>query len=542
MAPPSQGLPAFELLNLPPQSRVHQRLFFLIGRVREGENGDSQNSSTRPDGFVEVRAFEDRPTRLAFPQCSWEVNSTWFKALVPLTVGPNRVRLVHQWSIGRPSEVEAELNLFYEPLTRPPLQLVILAAKDSPAWSTLAQGISPSRKGQHDAANAKSTTTELAAPTLGTVPPSRFSGFIEKAKNKFDRAPEASPSAISAPSPNQHGLIDAPPRWGRDKPVRGGLTEVKQRFALQALTRQAFHGEQMYRQGFGHRTFSLEEVQDCAHPGADGFLDLASLPIVHVLRSEHSLREFRDADNAQQFKGAKSGGAMHSFAGEALSKADFWRRCAPGSAVGVLILDSTWDPCSSLLQAHAAVGSHGGLAQGSLSHGVMGSHWLWACPSDLNKVTLAFLDQEATNTRYCCNDLGEGRTVSLTINIGSGAMIHEVGHAFDNPHWPSGIMARSYIEWNRAFMTRETHSLRGGSRALKPITPGIDSKENHLHRCQGIRVRLHPAYALPDDPQPSYRRNLSWQEWVKMEPTMYPTSRGLSLSLAAGIANVVIEV
>ncbi|CAO1622095.1 unnamed protein product [Parajaminaea phylloscopi] len=543
MAPVAQAEPSIEALNLPPRRTVFQRLFLLVGRLQGGDASHLRGSQRGPDGFIEVQtAAQDGPHRPTFPPGQWEVNACWFKALVPLVRGPNSVRLTHRWADGQPSGASLQLEIFYDATPRPPLHLVILAAKDSPAWSPTAQGAAGRDQRMSEApATSSATSAQSAAPTIPPVPPGELSGFFGRARNKIDRA-LGGISLSSTGSPDRPALVDTPPGWRRDRLLGGGLAEVKRRFALQALTWQAFHAEQMHRQGFGHRTFLLEEKDEGQISLGGQYLDLPSLPHVHVLRSEHTLHEFRDANNAQQHRGASNGGAMHAFAGEALEKEDFWRSGLPGSAIAVLVLDSMWDPASSLLRGHAAVGSHGGLAQGRLSHGVMGSHWLWACPSSLEEVTPAFLDEEPTDARHCCNDLGEGRTVSLTINIGSGAMIHEVGHAFDNPHWPSGIMSRGYIEWNRAFMTRETHSLRGGARILKPITPENDSQENHLHRCQAIRARLHPSYAFPDDPLPVYRGNRSWDEWVNLEPSLSPTAQGILCGSDAGIAKIVVEV
>lgn len=536
---PTQASPGIQLLNLPPDGTVHQRLFLLVGQAAGGGPGDSQQKPNGPDGYIDVQVTS-QSSRDSFAPVQWEVNGTWFKALVPLFRGDNVVTLTHRWSDGQASGITSSLHLLNKDFPRAPLHLVILAASDSKVWSKLADGV-PAQSSSPATPSATAVGSSAAPiPTLPPAPQRGLGGFLGKAREKLDRALASQPS--HGEGSEQPALVDTPPGWRRDRILEGGLREIKRRFALQALTWQAFHAEQMYRQGFGHRTFPLEEEDDMHSTAPGSFVDLPSLPRVHVLRSAHSVSEFRAADNAQQHKGAKNGGAMHSFAGEALNKVDFWRSCPPGSAVAVMILDTTWDPSANLLRAHAAVGSHGGLRTGTLNHGVMGSHWLWACPSSLNEVTPAFLDAESTDSSHCCNDLGEGRTVALTINIGSGAMIHEAGHALDNPHWPSGIMARGYIEWNRAFMTRETHSLRGGARTVKPISPSNDSQENHLHRCQAIRARLHPSYARPTDPTPVHRGDRPWDEWVQLEPSLSPTAQGINVFAAAGIAKIVVDV
>lgn len=156
---------------------------------------------------------------------------------------------------------------------------------------------------------------------------------------------------------------------------------------------------------------------------------------------------------------------MMDFAQEALSDPSL-PPLLRQSPIAVLILDSTWDASMQLLRGHAAIGMGG---PGRLSLGVMGSHWLWSAPSSLSDVTRAFLDEEQTDETCCVNDLRECGTAWETLNIGSGAWMHEVGHALNNPHWPSGVMARGYVEFNRAFMTREGRSSRTGSRGVRPI-------------------------------------------------------------------------
>ena len=138
MAPTGQGQ-RIELLNLPSSGVVHQRLFLLCGRVYSGTPRDAQANPNGPDGFVDIDLARSNggPT---FGAHSWEVNATWFKALVPLVPGNNRLRIAHRWADQQqPSGVTLEFGLTYKPkLDRPPLHLVIVAAKDSPAWPSMA--------------------------------------------------------------------------------------------------------------------------------------------------------------------------------------------------------------------------------------------------------------------------------------------------------------------------------------------------------------------------------------------------------------------
>jgi len=129
----------------------------------------------------------------------------------------------------------------------------------------------------------------------------------------------------------------------------------------------------MRRHQLGSRTFSLDDTASDPTPKSNSSLrEIEHLPKIHILKSRHTLKEFRDPNNAQQFKGARNGGAMHQFAMEALSNPSVPRELHQ-SPVAVLVLDTTYDPNMKLLRAHAAVGSGGA---GQTSIGCMGSGWL----------------------------------------------------------------------------------------------------------------------------------------------------------------------
>lgn len=99
---------------------------------------------------------------------------------------------------------------------------------------------------------------------------------------------------------------------------------------------------------------------------------------------------------------------MFDFASEAVQEAA--RNGSPllmHSPVAVLVLDTRWDARMGLLKAHAALGGGG---PGQLSQGVCGSHWMFSTPSSLQDVTRAFINEERTDERHCCNDLNEGGT------------------------------------------------------------------------------------------------------------------------------------
>jgi hypothetical protein len=107
--------------------KVHQKTLLIYGQI-----GDPAQYAI--DGTVTVNHHQD-----GFPPISWPVCDSHFKALVHLTPGPNRLRFdftaAKRPSNANPSPVHTSLiNINMLPLdSAPPLQLVILLGKDSPA-------------------------------------------------------------------------------------------------------------------------------------------------------------------------------------------------------------------------------------------------------------------------------------------------------------------------------------------------------------------------------------------------------------------------
>lgn len=517
--------------NVSNRETVYQRLLLVLGFV-EGFSA--------PEGTLLVTASDPQGGQGKYDPHVWQVNHGHFKALVPLSPGPNELTFqlfgtpfTHAsqilsyaahgqvWEQREPSVVQQSLSVWYQrDRGTPPLHLAILVARDSPAL------------------RAPDAQARSASQGYGSGP-----GLLTKLGRKVADRTAASVKGGTGLLSDQAGpraLVDAPPGEQRERLRQ--LGEVQRRFALQAYLWQAFHAEQMHRMGLGRRTFSLDDGAADDSPAVAGRRrDVGEYARVHILVSEHSVREFLEPDNAQQYPNAKNGGAMHTFAREALSSPQCPRtiRDNLSGPVAVLILDTQWDPSMPLLRAHAAVGS---ADPGGLSFGVMGSHWIWAAPAALDAVTEAMQNYAQTDERYCVNDLKECDYAFETLNIGSGAFLHEVGHALNNPHWPHGIMLRGYVEWNRAFMTREgARSKRHspGEQNVNPITPANDSGMNHLHRLQAVRGRWHPTQLLPTDPPLPYydpRQGLqAYEAWRSAEPIFEPSPEGIEVKAACGI-------
>lgn len=106
--------------------QVHQKVLLVYGQI-----GDPRHHTL--DGTLTVVHNHDQ-----FPSTTWPVSESHFKALVHLVPGPNRLRFEFtspKLSLGSAAYSHASwISINYLPLINaPPLDLVILLGKDSPA-------------------------------------------------------------------------------------------------------------------------------------------------------------------------------------------------------------------------------------------------------------------------------------------------------------------------------------------------------------------------------------------------------------------------
>ncbi|KAL8739241.1 MAG: hypothetical protein Q9181_000132 [Wetmoreana brouardii] len=287
------------------------------------------------------------------------------------------------------------------------------------------------------------------------------------------------------------GIFDAVPervhREGND------LDTAKRKFRMAAYLWQAFTGEQMYRNGFGRRSFRFEEEWQS---GTLTFRDRASGQMrseakIHVVRCDKTVKELRDLNLAQQYDKASRKGDLFNIAMEAM-KGYFKPTQGQTQYVSVLLLDAHWDTKYKTITGHAALG--GGSNEVRLA--VFGSQALQSYPSCLEEVVPAFTDCTRTDTSFVANDCNESGSNWEAANIGIGAHLHETGHMLGCPHQESGIMLRDYIRFNRTFSCREPYSTRTKSPGMRLCLP---KDECGWHRLDTLRFRHHPCFRLPSD-------------------------------------------
>ncbi|KAI4283188.1 MAG: hypothetical protein L6R38_002341 [Xanthoria sp. 2 TBL-2021] len=119
---PKPPAPPFapRILSITDNSWVNQKVLLIYGQIADP-------SQKALDGTLTVYHHQDN-----FPVTMWPVSDSHFKALVHLTSGPNRLRFDFHNSSTPAQSSWMNIN-FLPATTSPPIHLVILLGKDSPA-------------------------------------------------------------------------------------------------------------------------------------------------------------------------------------------------------------------------------------------------------------------------------------------------------------------------------------------------------------------------------------------------------------------------
>ncbi|CAF1472032.1 unnamed protein product, partial [Adineta ricciae] len=170
---------------------------------------------------------------------------------------------------------------------------------------------------------------------------------------------------------------------------------------------QTYTASQMFSNGFGHRTFRLDEsYQRDTLSGEDQ--SQRETVMIHVLKSKYTTAQIRHPSRAQQNLNDKNKNILFDIALEAIRSKFQEER----NYVAVLLLNSHYE--DNLITDHAALGS------GSIDAQYSGC-WL---------------------TRNTGID-AEGDKYWIACNVGLGAMLHEIGHALGCPYEQNGILLKS---------------------------------------------------------------------------------------------------
>ncbi|KAJ5463847.1 hypothetical protein N7475_006982 [Penicillium sp. IBT 31633x] len=293
-------------------------------------------------------------------------------------------------------------------------------------------------------------------------------------------------------------LIDCPPaKYGAISTAHSSIDAAVAKLRMSAYMWQAHTAEDFRQKGLGRRSFRLEEewspdtITQASHPASSrNSSRMSTIAKVHVVRTDKTVAEIRDAEIAQQNPHGRDQEALHRYFETALATfgAPFESACRP--VVAGMIMDTHYSIEESMITGHAALGCH---KPDGMSLGIFGSHLAYSWPRFMEEVPACLTDMTLTGDTVG-NDNGECETMRDACCVGQGAFLHEVGHAFGAQH-TTGIMARGYSKaWGTNFIAHETNQAMEN-------TAKWDLQD-------ALKFRLMPHFALPgDEPMPTAFRH-----------------------------------
>ncbi|RYP69226.1 hypothetical protein DL771_006194 [Monosporascus sp. 5C6A] len=256
-------------------------------------------------------------------------------------------------------------------------------------------------------------------------------------------------------------LIDCPPsKRGAITTAHSTLDAAVLKLRMTAYMWQALTAEDLREKGLGRRSFRLDEewgldttTMNSSYLQSDPKnTRMGSVAKVHIVRSEKTVAQLRDAEVAQQnHSGQKRWELQRSFE-HALAEHGHPFVSASCPVVAGLILDSHYSVEKGLILAHAALGHHN---PDGLSLAIYGSHTTYAWPRFLEEVPACLLDMTPTGDTIG-NDKGLCTTMQGACSLGQRAMLQVVGDAFGaRPLYSDGIMAGGAIRpWGQVFVSQ----------------------------------------------------------------------------------------
>lgn len=226
---------------------------------------------------------------------------------------------------------------------------------------------------------------------------------------------------------------------------------------------QAMIAEDMRMKGLGRRSFRLDEDWGIDTTSATFLNAVREADIwearaarmtakVHVIRSEHTMREIKNPRIAQDNPLGRNKKRLHDWFAEALQASGmgiFTDSARP--IVAGLIIDSQWVQEDLFTHGHTALGSHNGFG---LSLCVMGSHLVHSWPEHVEHINSCLIDASRPEFGVVSTANAETGTMWEVCSIGQTDFLHQLGHAFGASH-TTGIMRGGCAQhWPRHFVAR----------------------------------------------------------------------------------------
>ncbi len=202
-----------------------------------------------------------------------------------------------------------------------------------------------------------------------------------------------------------------------DTPFKDDSQDYKAKWDAALKLMQTFTADEMYRQGYGRRTFNLE-------------LDENGKVIVHIVKGKGSFEEM------QKLSGYDAYDASAAAIGEQLPHGPFKNL--------VCVAFSRHVKGTGAATAYAALGG-GDVA-------LMGGACFYTWPTGVKNIRKTFMsDVQIDEKNFHADDIGRFAVwATAATTVGSG--LHEIGHALTLPHtknYPNGIMLRGADTLNR---------------------------------------------------------------------------------------------
>lgn len=220
-------------------------------------------------------------------------------------------------------------------------------------------------------------------------------------------------------------LIDCPPnKRGAISSAHSDLDAAINKFQMTAYMWQAFTAEDMRSKGLGRRSFRFEEEwtldtlsRDFLHQQGESANHMRSTAKIHLIRSDKTVAELRDAQVAQQNEQARRRDDLHKYFETALKKHGGPFNSSSHPIVVGLILDSTFSAKRDLILGHAAVGCSNSTG---LSLGMFGSHLTFSWPRFL-EIASSLLDTAVPGSQ------------DLTISLELEAVVQNLSLLLEHP-------------------------------------------------------------------------------------------------------------
>ncbi|KAI0262594.1 putative peptidase family-domain-containing protein [Gloeopeniophorella convolvens] len=281
-------------------------------------------------------------------------------------------------------------------------------------------------------------------------------------------------------------------------PSHSDVEAAKSKMRMWAYMCQAFIAEEMRKNGFGRRSFRLDEewAQDTLS-FKDEEPTFRVTAKVHVVPTVLDTLQLREPGMSLPDPHGNSETLFHTFQIALQQYGGPFKTYRGDSSPPVVaghIFDSHFDPESGVITGHLAYGAK---EEGKFSLGMFGSHSHWAWPRFVEEIAPCLLDSKRVTERSgVANENGESGTFWEACVMGQGGALQQVCSGLGLRKQPTGIMQRGYVDWNRSFVARESYSARRKSPAAASVPA---ETENRFHLADMLQLAAHPLFALPGD-------------------------------------------